>query len=189
VKLNAGDFEVLCSRYSVRSVSHNNRNVYKRCNLYLKLLGIIARRKLKFHASLKTANLNRSMVGSFQLRDPSSLSPAQGCEETSTLHLLPVKFPTSSHIFLKLSSLCLHLVLVGPFLEGCPPALTFPTCLPSTTESFFSFSRLTIRLQTLIWSSYPNKWRKNVAYMISIFPSSADNGDEGSNTSPTIKLL
>lgn len=169
---NAGDFEVLYSRYSVRSLSHSNRNVYKRCDLYVILLGTIARRKLKFHASLKIANLNRSVVGSFQLRDPSSLSPAQGSEETSTLHLLPVKFPTSSHIFLKLSSLCLHLVLVGPFLEGCSPALAFLTCLPSTTESFFSFSSLTIRLQTLIWSSYPNKWRKDAAYMISIFPGS-----------------
>jgi hypothetical protein len=47
VKQNAGDFEVLCSRYSVRSVSHNNRNVYKRCDLYLKLPGTIARRKLE----------------------------------------------------------------------------------------------------------------------------------------------
>ncbi len=129
------------------------------------------------------------MDSSFQRLEPSSLSPAHGSEETSTLHLLPVISPTSSHIFLKLSSLCFHLVLVGSFRRGCSPAFELPICRPRTTVPFFFLNSLIMRLQTLIWSSYPNKWRKEAAYMILIFLSNSDKGEEALNTSLTRNLL
>ena len=108
---------------------------------------------------------------------------------TSTCQLVPVSSPTSFHIRLNDSSLCLYRVLSGSLGPKYSPASTLPICRPITRTPASGLRRETKRLAILTCPSQLNKWKKSAAWIISIFPSSCLMDASGSKTSPAMNLV
>ena len=137
--------------------------------------------------NLRTVN-DRAHVpgGAHPNREPCFFIRVLSEIRASTCQLVPVSSPTSFHIRLNDSSLCLYGVL--PWNEYSP-ASTLAICRPITRTPASGLRRDTKRLATLTCPSQLNKWKKDAAWMISIFPSSCLMDESGSKTSPAMNLV
>ena len=107
----------------------------------------------------------------------------------STCQFVPVSSPTSFHIRLNDSPLCLYLALSRSARSEYSPASTLANCRPITRTPASGLRRDTKRLAILTCLSQLNKWKKDAAWIISIFPSSCLMGASGSKTSPAMNLV
>lgn len=117
----------------------------------------------------KTPNRIRRIVVSAL---SSGCTPGSTISSTSVRHLVPVSWPTSSQRSCQLVASCRYLLV--PLAPSLFPGVVVPTWRPKImTSGSLGLRNRTMRCAARTWFSHVNKWKKLVAWIMLILPSSA----------------